>query len=464
MSGARGGFRPSPVAARRLALSVLAACAALLTPAAARAQDRTPYLLTLRAAANQPAPGLQSFTFAQSGGRWLLIGGRRNGFHRTSDRERTFPSRMSNDSVYVVDPASNQQWRLPLPAALLTRLRSTNMEFFQDGDQLYLVGGYGSSCDADLPECYQTFPNLTAVRVSSAISAVMSGRADSLAASMVSITDERMRVTGGALKKLGNSFYLVFGHNFHTIYKGATSGVYTHQVRRFDIDWVGGRPTIARYFATPTPAPTSSSSEYRRRDLNVVEAIRSNGVGLTVYGGVFTAQDGAWVKPVFVDTTAAGPELTVDGELTQKMNQYECAQVVMYISAGSMYTSLLGGVSLYSYDASGRLVPGTVDNRMPFVNTVTTIVRRRDGATAEFPQADADSLPARIGANAVFIPAPGIPIVAGTHEVIRFSALPAGPVMLGWMYGGIRATAAQASEFNPTFASSTIYEVWMERR
>ncbi|MDB4947921.1 MAG: hypothetical protein JWM27_570 [Gemmatimonadetes bacterium] len=466
------GFPSTRPAARagRVVLGA-AACAAALSgaPTQVRAQGNAqangPYRITVREAANQPAPGLQSFAFAESGGRWLLIGGRRNGFHRTSDRERTFPSRMSNDSVYVVDPAANRQWRAPLPPALRNRLRTTNMEFFQDGNQLYLVGGYGSTCDEDRPDCYQTFPNLTAVRVASAIAAVISGRADSLARSMASITDERMRVTGGALKKVGRSFYLVFGHNYHTIYQGGVSGVYTHQARRFDIEWAGGLPSIVRYRAAPVPAPTADSSQFRRRDLNVVEAIRPNGrVGLTVYGGVFTPHDGAWLNPVYVDSVNAAPRLTVDRRFTQKMNPYECAQVVMYDrGTRSMLTTLVGGISFYYYDASGTLVPSNINNFMPFVNTVTTLVRRADSTTVEFPQANADSLPARIGANSVFIPRPGIPIVAGTHEVIDFRALPAGRVMLGWMYGGIRATAPQSGELNPTFASSTIYEVWMER-
>ena len=34
----------------------------------------------------------QSFAIGQADGLWLLVGGRRNGFHRTSDRESTFPS------------------------------------------------------------------------------------------------------------------------------------------------------------------------------------------------------------------------------------------------------------------------------------------------------------------------------------------------------------------------------------
>ena len=56
-------------------------------------------------------------------------------------------------------------------------------------------------------------------------------------------------------------------------------------------------------------------------------------------------------------------------------------------------------------------------------------------------------------------------MVAGTHEVIDYSRLPAGDsVRVGWMYGGIFATADQSSEFDPTFASDRIYEVWLHRR
>src|ERR1700680_569793 len=77
----------------------------------AQQPPQVPFQVSVRAARNQPAPALQSFVFATDGGRWLLVGGRTNGFHRTSTREATFPSANANPDLYVVDVAANRAWK-----------------------------------------------------------------------------------------------------------------------------------------------------------------------------------------------------------------------------------------------------------------------------------------------------------------------------------------------------------------
>ena len=58
----------------------------------------------------------------------------------------------------------------------------------------------------------RTFDTLTAIKVSSAIDAVINGK--SLAPFITQIHDGRLRVTGGELRKAGDWFYLVFGQLF----------------------------------------------------------------------------------------------------------------------------------------------------------------------------------------------------------------------------------------------------------
>jgi hypothetical protein len=340
------------------------------------------------------------------------------------------------------------------------------MEYYQDGDVLYIVGGYGSTCNDDRPECYQTFPNLTAIRVSDIIKAITSNRQADIPQCIVSISDERMRVTGGDLKKIGDYFYLVLGQNYDNIYKGAYTGKYTEQVRRFKINFDGKNLSISDYRAFTDPAGSGPQSQYHRRDLNVADAIRADGSkGISVYGGVFTPNGSAWRNPIYIDQDSMGmTKITIDSSFQQKMSLYECAKLLLFDPASkTMYTTLFGGISYYYYDKQGQLEESNLDNPLPFINTITTLARSSNGSTMEWPQPPSAALPQLMGANAVFVPDPGLAKYGGSREVIDYSKLPQGRVLVGRIYGGIWATAPQSSEFNPTFASSTIYEVYLER-
>ena len=429
---------------------------------AGQSQLPVPFRISLQQAANQPAPALQSFPFAQSGGKWLLMGGRTQGFHGTSGPGRTFPSTGSNGNIYLVDVANNTTSSSSLPAKYVKLLRSTNMEDYQDGNVLYLAGGYGSTCNDDKPSCYQTFPNLTAIKVPDLIQAILNGKPGDIEKCIVSITDERFRVAGGELRKIGDYFYLIFGQNYSTIYKNALTGKYTEQISRFKINFDGQNLSVSDYTVFTDPSGTTGpKSEYHRRDLNVVEAIRPDGTfGLTVYGGVFTGDGTAYRYPIYIDQTGGQTKITVDTSFEEKMSQYECAAVLVYDPASkNMYTTLLGGISLFDY--VGNQVE---ENKlMPFIKAITTLRRGADGNTLEVPQAPADSLPEFIGAEGVFIADAGVAKISGTADIIDYSKLPSGKTRIGYLYGGIRATAPQSNEANPTFASNTVYEVYIEK-
>jgi hypothetical protein len=301
------------------ALAVLIQCAAFTAAAAA---DDVPFRIRVKEAARQPAPGLQSFSYAVHEGKWLLVGGRTNGFHRTSDRESTFPTRLANSYLYVIDPVKDAAWKVAIPAPFRDQLRATNATYYQDGDVLYVIGGYGATVDDDRPESYQTFPTLTAIRVPEIVKAIVEGRQSDVAAQIVSVNEDRMRVAGGELKKLGDRFYLCFGQNYDSIYNSAYTCKYTGDVRRFTIATAGGRPSIGDYAAFGDPMGGSPDSQYHRRDLVVTEAVRPDGaLGLMGLGGVFTRTAGSWVNPIHIDHDAAGKTtLTVDHAFDQNMS------------------------------------------------------------------------------------------------------------------------------------------------
>ena len=88
--------------------------------------------------------GLQSFAVGQDSGKWLIVGGRLDGLHGRQPFS-AFDVPGQNNELIVVDPISLQKWTASLsslPIAIQEQLRSTNMQFYQDGDYLYCTGGY----------------------------------------------------------------------------------------------------------------------------------------------------------------------------------------------------------------------------------------------------------------------------------------------------------------------------------
>jgi hypothetical protein len=425
-----------------------------------QAAAQAPYTITLKKAANQPAPALQSYCIATMGNFWLLIGGRTNGFHGTAGSGSTFPSSASNTSIWVVDMNSNKSWKGDIPASLQYQLSSTNMAYYQDGNTLYIIGGYGAGCAND--GCYQTFSQVTAVDVQRVIAAVQNGYGSNNY--IKTMNDPRMAVTGGYLVKLNDWFHLVMGQNYTGKYSGGVSGKYTEQIARFKIDNSGSAPAVTNYSVITTNEQYNGANQFHRRDYPSVKMVMpaNRNVGVAVFGGVFNNQGGPFINPVYFEDMGFNTLAQIDTNFKQRFCMYDCAAVSAYNSAtGEAYVSFIGGITDWYIDDSGNEVPGNASNFMPWFNRVSTIVRSTKG-TQEYPQKNV-TLPGYIGANAAFILNPAISLIDKSGEVIDYGKLQTGNNLIGWMYGGIEATAPQSNGFNPTSASSTIYEVWLQK-
>ncbi|MBK7964948.1 MAG: hypothetical protein IPK10_06445 [Bacteroidetes bacterium] len=118
--------------------------------------------------------GIQSYAYGQHNGKWLIVGGRLDGLHQRQPFA-SFLASGNNNQIFVVDPLSMQRWTAPissLPVGLQEQLSSTNMEFFQEGNYLYCIGGYGYSNTA---VDHITYPSLIAIDVPAVIDAVVNG-------------------------------------------------------------------------------------------------------------------------------------------------------------------------------------------------------------------------------------------------------------------------------------------------
>ena len=67
------------------------------------------YSVKLKSLTISNLSGLHSYVVAQSGGKWLIIGGRKDGLHARQPFN-AFPAANSNTNIYVVDVNTQQFW------------------------------------------------------------------------------------------------------------------------------------------------------------------------------------------------------------------------------------------------------------------------------------------------------------------------------------------------------------------
>jgi hypothetical protein len=306
-------------------------------------------------------PGLQSAAHAQYGGKWLFIGGRTNGLHGFGTGQ-DFPPQFQNTGIIVIDPKTGQVWSRPwcdstLSTAAIDALTSTNTESDQEGDRLYVIGGYGVDSAIGVST---TFDTLTAINVPGLIQAVVHG--GSIAAQVQQIHKPVFQVTGGQLGKLGNRYYLVMGQSFVGDYFSPTAvQQYTDQIQSFQIVDTEHRLAIRNY------RTSTDQVNFHRRDFRISPVIRPNGQqALEAYGGVFTPDMSVYRQPITI--TESGK--TIISSYQQFFSQYDAPQIPLYdADSHTMQTIFLGGISLYNYDPATQAI--TEDTNIPFINTIT---------------------------------------------------------------------------------------------
>ncbi len=394
----------------------------------------------------QPLPGYHSFAFAQHNGKWLIMGGRTNGLHGLNPND-SFDQTYANNNAVVIDTATWQIYYSSfsnLPYAVADPLRSTNMQYVQDGDYLYMVGGYGRDSILNL---FVTFPVLSSIRVDSLINAVIANT--NINPFIRQFTDSSLQVCGGELQKMGNDFYLLFGHNFNGRYDQQVGSSfftqeYINQVRKFNIvnDTIS---VLANNFSFRT-----DTNNFHRRDLTSGPIITPSGQErIMAYGGVFKKnKDLPFLEPIEIETNK-------DSVYTyqQVMSHYTCANLPIFDSVNlNMYSTFLGGISLYDYDPNTNTV--IQDTLVPFISDITTFTKRSNGMMEEcvLPL----QLPYLLGSNAKFILGENVPQYG--NEVIKLKAIN-NRIMAGYLFGGIRSDAPNYS--TTTVANDTIYRIYI---
>jgi hypothetical protein len=388
--------------------------------------------------------GLQAYAFGIHEGKWLVVGGRLDGLHRRQPFA-SFNAAGNNNRLIVVDPVSSMQWSLPLTSlseSISDQLSSTNMEFHQDGEYLYIAGGYGISSSTGSKI---TFPSLISIHLPSVIDNVINEGL--LAPHIIQVMDEQMAVTGGHLKKIANEFYLIGGNRFDGNYNPMGNPTYTqvyvNGARKFLIQNDGINLDIIHQ------GVIDDEVNLHRRDYNAVPQIMPDGTeAITVFSGVFQPNVDL---PYLNSVTISSEGIDVTNPFQQYYNHYHCAVLPLYSAQNQeMHSVFFGGIAQY-YDSLGVLVQ---DNNVPFVKTIARVTRSSNGEMQEFIMPL--QMPGYLGASAEFIPLEEMP--SYNNDVIKLDEIANDTTLVGYIYGGINSTAKNIF-FTNTGAESTASSV-----
>ncbi|MBW6498193.1 MAG: T9SS type A sorting domain-containing protein [Bacteroidales bacterium] len=426
------------------AISFFVAC--LLLAGGLKAQAEFEYTVSLTPVDVSEFPGLHSFAFGQHNGKWLLIGGRRDGLHARQPFA-SFPADFNNTDIFVIDIATLQTWTASvsqLPASIAEQLQATNMNFFQAADTLYIIGGYAYSASAG---DHITFPKLTAVMVPGLIDAIINQ--ESIQPFFRQIENDIFAVTGGQLGKIGNTFYLVGGHRFDGRYNPMNNPTfeqeYTNQIRKFTIDNSQKQLSFGNY------ETITDEVHLRRRDYNLLPMVFEDGTpGYAVSSGVFQINfDLPFLYPVEIRPDGYTPVT----DFNQYLSNYHGAKVSLFDSdQNSMHALFFGGISQFFFEDDIFYQ----DDLVPFVKTISRLTREADGTWHEFKLPV--EMPFLQGASAEFIPNKNLPHF--DHEAIKLSQISSDTIILGHVVGGIFSPEPNPFSFNQTHLTEADYSIF----
>jgi hypothetical protein len=205
--------------------------------------------------------------------------------------------------------------------------------------------------------------------------------------------------------------------------------------------------------------------EFARRDLNAALTILPDGhtLGAAAYGGVFTKDQLGFTKPIYW-SSAVQPKVD---SFEQKMSGYTCAKLLLFDpDSNTMYTTFFGGISGWLWnDTTNRFdqAPRTNDKTKPayfdgltWIDQMTTLVRSpRETFEAVQPS---NRMTAYLGTNAAFLPVAGLKKVREDAGVFDLRALRGKRMLVGYLYGGIRATPREFPylDDSPAYGSGNV--------
>ncbi len=429
-------------------------------------EGNLPFKITIELANFQIPGGIQSYAVGQDGANFIFIAGRTNGLHGFANIG-DFPPSKQNSTIFVVNTHKKTVWSRSLHDTLsglsrgqIDTLSAVSPQFYQSGNTLYITGGYGIDSKTGT---FSTKDTLTAIDVSGLIHWVTRDCSSRASDFIRQIHNPIFQVTGGAMLQFGQCpTLLIFGQNFIGNYTPNSNGIYTRQVRRFNII------DDCKLLDVEVLKSTPINPDFRRRDLNIIPIIKTKGCkkcpAFVALAGVFTLETGIWTVPVEITTdgfpTMADPNL--ETTFKQSMNIYNSAHVELLAAHDDMFSILFGGLT-FGFFENGQFMTST---DFPFTNQITAIKRTPEGEYSqillpvEFPTIlSTQSNPGNtllFGAGARFIIEPNIPIFS--NGVLNLCDIKCETV-IGHIVGGIQSTVPNTNVITDSAASPHIFRV-----
>lgn len=406
-------------------------------------------------------PPLRDPVVAVNDNKWLIVSGSSGNFHN-------FDYNVFNKYLYVFDPRTTQLYSLSiastnLPSDVVKQLASSDLEYIQDGDTLYIIGGLHN--DTSNTTVYTTLQTVTAMNVPGLMNAVINGMTDlsayvqyRSALSLPNPAPVQFKVTGGQLGKIGNNFYLVFGQDCEESggQKGYCTPIYNNSIYQVALD-----PTLsATNFIQATQ--THPNTSWRRRDYTLAPFMLGNTEALFALGGPFTPNVTVWTNGITITEDLQTNDNFI---INQKANQYEAANLPMYSRSNNFsYVATFGGLSNLYWSTKGLVYDGTT----PFGNILDVISRDAVGNVQEFvnlkPVCSGNPLNncLYMGLLTKFIPMMNYFDGRGILQLDQLHQDNA--TLVGYLYGGLASYQQEIFTDpipSPSFASNAVFAVYV---
>ena len=397
-----------------------------------------------------PPPALNDPTVGSYNGYWLILAGDTQGFH-------AFDYSGANRNIYVYNPSTKQLYaesiaNTDLAESVQQQLTSFDQVKIQDGDTLYLAGGYYNTPSS---ESYVTLQIISSFNVPGIINAVIN-HSESINQFVNYRTDNPIfKVTGGAFGKINNDLYLAFGQDCEGNYCG-TSQTYSNTIYKLQMTPSLESITILNSLTSAE----STNSGFRRRDYSLAPFVQNNTQTLLALGGPFNPANNAypWTNVIAFDDSLN----YTNSFLNQQANTY--GDATLTISSNNMsYVATFSGLGNYYWSQNGIL---TYDNSSPYGNVLGLISYDSNAQSASeyvntTPVCTGYSLQSCVfnGADAVFIPASTS--YYDNRGVLQLDKI-SGTTLVGYVYGGITSTNQNVFVAIPdSSASNQIFAVYV---
>lgn len=405
--------------------------------------------ITLVPISNSGLPALRDPIVAHNSGYWLIVSGSTGNFH---DFNKNFIT-----SIYVYNTSTSQIYSMSvsstnLPVAVRNQLVSTSPEYLQDGDTLYIIGGFYTPDNVS----FTTLNTITAINIPGMINAIINGNTNLAAFVATNTSIPQFKVTGGQLEKIGNYFYLTFGQDCEGAYCG-TSQTYTNSIYQFSTD-----PTLTSITIINTATHGDrDGSGWRRRDYTLVPFMLGSTETLFALGGPFTPVTTlAWTNGIIFNANLEANNHFIN----QQANQYLSPNLSMYSASRNMsYVATFSGLSNLYWTPNGLVN----DNTTPYGNILDLISSDAASHVQEYaniqPLCSGQPLSSCIymGLAAEFIPIENN--YYDTRHILQLDQLPQNiATLVGYVYGGLLSPSREIFVSpSPSYATNQIYAVYV---